>query len=126
MPTRPTLAATPDAPFSPVLAAVLPVGAADECDDDDEGLLAPEAGGAPPAEVVGAAPPGADVGGAAPPGAAPPAEVGAAPPTGADDAASIWAWTVELKVPVMPESLLINRVSWRPDGTRARRSKKHT
>ena len=39
---------------------------------------------------------------------------------GEDDAASIWAWTVELKVPDMPESLLINRVSWRPDGTRTR------
>jgi hypothetical protein len=89
VPTTPTLANTPLAPFA---FAAAPVGDAPalECDaaDDDAGLLA--------AGVLVAA---AGVEPAAG------AEVEAAPPRGAVEAASIWAWTVELKVPVMALSV---------------------
>ena len=54
MPTKPTLAKTPAAPFS-VFAAALPDGAADECEPVDVGAFdAPDAGEAPPGADVGA------------------------------------------------------------------------
>lgn len=107
MPTKPTLAATPEAPLEAAPPAEgLPEAADEECVTEPEVLAPPDGADAPEAAGVGAGEPElAPPAGADAAGEAPAAGVLAAPPTGAEEAASTWAWTVELRVPDMPESL---------------------